>query len=64
MDEEALLTLVRLLKLSQPISKGQLQRLFHNLCANSQASRAAGRDRLSTRAETCAEAAMHSKGRP
>jgi hypothetical protein len=34
-DEEALVTLVRLLKLSQPISKGQLQRLFHNLCANS-----------------------------
>ena len=34
--EEALVTLVRLLKLSQPIGKSQLQRLFHNLCANSQ----------------------------
>ena len=36
MDEEGLLTLLRLLRLSQPLGKGQLQRLFHNLCANTQ----------------------------
>jgi hypothetical protein len=36
MDEEGLLTLIRLLRLSQPLGKGQLQRLFHNLCANTQ----------------------------
>ncbi len=36
MDEEGLLTLLRLLRLSQPLGKGQLQRLMHNLCANSE----------------------------
>ncbi|KAL4856977.1 E3 ubiquitin-protein ligase UPL1 [Chlorella vulgaris] len=36
MDEDGLLTLVRLLRLGQPLGKGQLQRLFHNLCANTQ----------------------------
>ncbi|KAI3425184.1 hypothetical protein D9Q98_008953 [Chlorella vulgaris] len=36
MDEDGLLTLVRLLQLGQPLGKGQLQRLFHNLCANTQ----------------------------
>lgn len=36
MDEEGLLTLLRLLRLGQPLGKGQLQRLMHNLCANSE----------------------------
>lgn len=36
MDEEGLLTLIRLLRLGQPLGKGQLQRLMHNLCANTQ----------------------------
>jgi hypothetical protein len=36
MDEDGLLTLLRLLRLAQPLGKGQLQRLMHNLCANTE----------------------------
>ena len=32
MDDDALATLVSLLRLSQPLAKNQLQRLFLNLC--------------------------------
>lgn len=36
LDEPALVTLVELLRLSQPIHKGHLQKLFLNLCSRSE----------------------------